>query len=188
MKTILRFFLIFTLTIFATSNARSQSVFWSADYYFGCEPLMVNFFNGSDTIGTTGILFWEWHLPDMVLYTRDIPPQALPAGYHPITLKLFDDTGPGGEYTDYIDVYPDGDSFWPMDGDMLCPDKPVNFHVEDGVSWYSTTWDFGDGSVIIRDDDYVDHTYPAPGSYTVTLTVDHYCGPDTVVQTINIEL
>ncbi len=35
------------------------------------------------------------------------------------------------------------------------------------------TWDFGDGSdVVVRSDPFVDHTYPAAGAYTVTLTLE----------------
>lgn len=32
----------------------------------------------------------------------------------------------------------------------------------------STTWEFGDGSEVVEDDDNVDHTFTAPGTYTVT--------------------
>lgn len=47
----------------------------------------------------------------------------------------------------------------------------------------STTWDFGDGSPVFSGTDAC-HAYSAPGVYTVTLTTNTFCGPDSYTMNI----
>ena len=51
----------------------------------------------------------------------------------------------------------------------------------------STIWDFGDGNTDNSNTGNPDHTYPASGSYTVTLIVKNDCGADTVTRSITVE-
>jgi len=49
----------------------------------------------------------------------------------------------------------------------------------------STTWDFGDGATSTMASP--NHVYAAPGTYTVTLTIDGPCGTQTVTKEVTVE-
>lgn len=53
------------------------------------------------------------------------------------------------------------------------------------------TWNFGDGSPVVTTSpsppQNINHTYTIPGTYTVTLTVQNFCGTSTKTQQICIE-
>ena len=55
--------------------------------------------------------------------------------------------------------------------------------IPDVASW---SWDFGDGSVSA--DQSPEHTYAAPGTYSVSLTVDNGYGTDTATATVTATL
>ena len=50
----------------------------------------------------------------------------------------------------------------------------------------SYTWDFGDGSPLVANTNPVTHTFPAPGTYAVTLTVYSPCGIGTFIKTDSV--
>ena len=53
----------------------------------------------------------------------------------------------------------------------------------DTASVGTISWDFGDGNS--ANGDSVNHTYAAPGTYTVTMIAENACGADTVTITVN---
>ncbi len=193
MKTFLRFFLILMPAILTGGTVMAQSppsASWTADVYSGCAPLTVNFTNTSDTAAVSGPSYWDWYIEGQAMppVTSTNPPPILfeEGGFWEVTLTLSDDMGPVDSYTGYINVYPDLTEFYFSTGAEACPGEPVNFHFDNLDSWYSVSWDFGDTTISLYDDNWVSHTYYNPGTYDVTLIVDHLCGPDTVTQPITI--
>ena len=53
----------------------------------------------------------------------------------------------------------------------------------DTASVGTISWDFGDGNS--ANGDSVNHTYAAPGTYTVTMIAENACGSDTATVTVN---
>ncbi len=45
-------------------------------------------------------------------------------------------------------------------------------------------WDFGDNTTALNGPASLSHTYPSPGTYTVTLTVSNECGTETITATV----
>ena len=198
MKTFLRSFLLLTMALYAGNRLSAQGAyvgfysdinFMLNDAYYGCAPLTVNFFNMSDTSGIAGGPYWDWYIEGHGNFSTDTVPAITytQGGYFEVTLTLSDDSGYVASQTQYIDVYPDGSEFQPMDGSEFCPGSPINFNLNVLGQGCEVSWDFGDGSIIIRNADYINHTYTSEGAYDVTVIVTHfYCGPDTIVQSINI--
>ena len=58
------------------------------------------------------------------------------------------------------------------------PQTRTVFFVNQSSDYFSCTWDFGDGIVANRCE-ITEHTYPAPGLYTIRLIVENPCGTDT---------
>lgn len=188
MKTRLRFFLLAMIALYAGNSMDAQyaSFFYSTNWE--CPPMKVLFTNTSDTVGLTGTVHFTWDIetkgtfdtiqPDTVVFDQ--------GGEYFVRLTMWDDFGFEDHYETTMSVYPDPDYFHPADQSSFCPGEKITFHVDDNVGWWDIKWDFGDGSVPIRDDNYVDHAYPAPGSYQVELMMEHDCGLDTIVQTVHI--
>ncbi|MDA3912375.1 MAG: PKD domain-containing protein [Bacteroidales bacterium] len=78
---------------------------------------------------------------------------------------------------------------------FFMPDIPIGksltayfFNDSDNGDWFE--WDFGDGSDILFQPEYVDHTehvFPAEGEYTVCLTAWKDCESDTYCETVNTD-
>jgi hypothetical protein len=60
---------------------------------------------------------------------------------------------------------------------------PVEFTTT-SVEGQDEYWDFGDGET--GTGDVVNHTFPAAGSYTVTLVVTNGCGADTITSVVTV--
>ncbi|WP_044199661.1 PKD domain-containing protein [Dyadobacter tibetensis] len=71
----------------------------------------------------------------------------------------------------------------------FCTGVPTSFEagpICDPLEDISYVWDFGDGTVMPSKDAQIDHTYTAPGNYTVTLTQTNQCTVVTTSQVITI--
>jgi gliding motility-associated-like protein len=73
---------------------------------------------------------------------------------------------------------------------QICANSPVQFNGQMGqftvLNW---TWDFGDGSPIATGQN-ASHSYPTPGTYTVTMTADvnNLCAVETITITQQITI
>jgi len=187
MKTLLRSLLFLTLALMAGHQLSAQyaDIIFSTNYE--CAPMIVDFTNTSDTVGLQGNVYFDWYIEGHGNYSTFEPPTITftEGGKYEVTLTMTDDSAFVNSYTTTMEAYDPGDAFYPDDGATLCPGVPITFWTT--VAWYNTEWDFGDGSIHVIDDDYINHTYINEGTYTVTLIVDHLCGPDTIEQTLNID-
>ncbi|MCX5769395.1 MAG: PKD domain-containing protein, partial [Candidatus Hydrogenedentes bacterium] len=145
----------------------------------GCIPLDVQF---TDT-STGNPTAWEWDFGDggssseqNPLYTYNTP------GVYTVSLTVSNASGPDTAVQENLIVVlgvPAG-SFEaiPTSG---CAELEVAFSDTSTGSPDSYSWDFGDGAT--STDASPSHVYMAPGTYSVTLTVQNNCGQDTVVET-----
>ena len=190
MKTLLRFILILTLALFAGNKLSAQYADFIYSNNYNCAPMTVDFTNTSYTVGLQGNIYWDWYIEGHGNFSTFEPPQIIfNEGTHNVILTMSDDSGFVSTFPMIFEAYPGGDTFFPENNVTLCPGDPINFYTNVADAW-SIVWDFGDGSLIRRGDfdiQYIQHTYADPGSYDVTLIVDHSCGPDTIVQTVNID-
>ncbi len=106
-------------------------------------------------------------------------------GFFDVTLSVYN-TACNAIITlqDYIYIAPPIALF---DFDQDCADLNTVQFTDASIGADSLIWDFGDGSPLIYDDLNPVHTFPAPGTYTVTLTAFNFetgCS-DPVTQTVN---
>jgi PKD repeat protein len=87
------------------------------------------------------------------------------------TVVVLTITTPGGEVTTHtfcVDVLEGPEAAFTTTG-VSCLNAPMTFENLFPFA-ASYTWDFGDGNIVNDDAQFVQHTYAAPGTYTVTLT------------------
>jgi PKD repeat protein len=170
--------------VFAAPPAQAQ-VANQADFVGtpleGCAPLQVCF-----TDLSTGLIRgWLWDFGDGGTSTAQNPCHTyVQPGVYPVSLTVsFDCAGDvcpkdTETKTAYITVYPAltaNFSGTPLDG---CSPMQVCFTDLSAGTPTSWSWNFGDGGTSAAQNPC--HTYTAPGTYTVSLTVANgVCGPDT---------
>ena len=116
----------------------------------------------------------------------------LTAGYHPIQVKMFENTGQAVAYLEYstpsvvqtfvTDLYhiPETAPFSDFTATPRVGTAPLVVQFTDtSVDAGSWSWDFGDGSEISHMQD-PQHTYSSGGSYDVSLTTSNSFGSNTV--------
>lgn len=90
------------------------------------------------------------------------------AGSSWVQLDVTDDNGETTSYFICVDVLEGPEAEFTTTG-YACLDAPMTF---ENLYPYaaSYTWDFGDGTIVYDDGQFVQHTYDTPGTYTVVLT------------------
>lgn len=143
----------------------------------GCAPLTVDFTNTS-----SGAVYYQWDFGDgSTHFGFDTVHTYTAGGNYWVSLYAFD-----GNYnflgSSNSVIFVGGSAgYFEMASDSVCPGDPVFFQGQDGAMDYS--WNFGDGG-FASGEQWVDHTYSVPGTYSVSLVVTTSCGVDTIVQSI----
>ncbi|MEO0473243.1 MAG: PKD domain-containing protein, partial [Bacteroidota bacterium] len=155
----------------------------------GCAPISITFFDLST--GPAVLTAWEWSFGDGNTSTSPVPVNTyLNNGLYDVSLKVTDINGCEDSLTkaQYIKLrQPDAD--FTADQTQVCPGVNIQFtdkSVPD-TTLLSWSWDFGDGNTSATQNPV--HSYSAPGTYTVSLTITNIlnCG-DAEVKTAFIEV
>lgn len=81
------------------------------------------------------------------------------------------------------------DAHFSMNPRVVCAGTPVyfeNFSTDTSSFIRKNFWDFGDGNVDTSRNE-TSHVYMEPGKYYIKLTVNNYCGIDTLIDSIIVE-
>jgi gliding motility-associated-like protein len=151
---------------------------FSADPTEGCVPLTVNFSNES-----TGATSYEWNFGNNSTSTADSPSLTYTThGMYDVSLVAITDEGCSDTLTlvDLIRAYrnPVAD-FW-MDPEETDIYSPEVYFYEDCLYASDYEWNFGDGATSVMPN--VAHTFPGPGTWTITLTAITSNGCEDQVQ------
>jgi len=164
----------------------------------GCLPLQVNF---SDTIGNA--VTYVWHFGDGSLDATTTVPQTsytyTQTGTYNVRLISIDPQSCNGADTSYATLVARNDeALVSYSKAKLPPCQGLAYRFYNNsdagtgkiFSDSSFVWNFGDGTPpVIGGPDSVTHSFPAAGSYTVTLTMidTDFCNyPQTDSETLNI--
>ncbi|MEL7422588.1 MAG: PKD domain-containing protein [Bacteroidota bacterium] len=151
----------------------APSVGFSSDVSSGCAPLTLTFTNES-----TGADTYQWSFPGGMPNASDLEHPVIvynEVGVYPVSLTA---TGPGGSVSSTIESYvevlsgPDG-SLEVSSIDLLDVQFAMTSSNTDEI-----IWNFGDGT-LGNDITAPLHSYSAPGTYVVTLSLINEC--DTLV-------
>lgn len=136
----------------------------------GCEPLTVQFNNGSSSDATS----WSWALPGATPSTSTAQHPTVvynSAGTYTVTLTATNAAGNAtATQTDYIQV-----NTAPTAGFTVVTNANVVNFTNSSTGATSYVWDFGDGSPTSTEANPT-HAYTAGGMYEVTLTATNECG------------
>jgi len=156
---------------------------FSATPTSGSAPLDVTF-----TDESTGVLLstWEWDFGDGGTSTEQNPThQYTAAGTYTVSLTVTGFAGPDTETkVDYISVGAPPPTVAAFSATPTSGNAPLNVTFTDestGVLLSSWSWDFGDGGTSTQQNPT--HEYTTAGTYTVSLTVTGFAGPDTETKT-----
>lgn len=144
----------------------------------GCVPLTVAFTNESE-----GATSYEWNFGNGATSTADSPTLTyFTHGMYDVSLVAITDAGCADtlNVADYIRAYRNPiANFWmdPEETDIYSPE--VLFY-DDSQFASHYEWNFGDGGGSIMPN--VAHTFPGPGTWTITLTVSTNNGCEDQVQ------
>ncbi len=139
-------------------------------------------FTSSNFVNVPNTMGWLWNFGDGSTST-DIDPIHIytVAGTFTVTLTIADISGCISSITHLVDVIPGPVSMFAYSAPS-CAGNSVQFtdmSVALGSSINMWIWDFGDGTsqtVTLPSSPNVTHTYAAPGTYDVTLTVSNLSG------------
>ncbi|MBI4947850.1 MAG: PKD domain-containing protein, partial [Bacteroidetes bacterium] len=130
---------------------------------------------------------WSWNFGDGKTATGQYPKHTYTApGTYTVTHTITNGCGNSFSQTDLVFVSgsqrPDSSFNYPYY--PFCPKDLVNFSpYEQNAKTY--LWDFGDG--VTSSVQSPSHSYSAPGSYSVTLTVKNFCNiQSTAVNVVNV--
>ncbi len=159
---------------------------FTANTTSGKEPLAVTFTDQSTHSPTT----WTWSFGDGGTSAEQNPEHVYQAaGVYTVSLTASNNNGTNTtEKTDYIHVYPIVPPVAEFTANMTSGYSSLAVHLTDmsdhlPINW---TWDFGDGSTSIEQNP--EHTYIAPGNYTVSLFVMNDEGSDSTAKTDYIQV
>lgn len=137
----------------------------------GCDSVITNFNNYSYYNSYQGVVNYYWYRNSNLFSTSFSPSfQTFQPGRHRIRLEARDTTGRNlGWYEQELMV------LGPLPikastGNQACPNESVNFSFDMDAGFIdSAVWDFGPG--IYKQGNWVEHRFPTPGNYTVSLTI-----------------
>jgi choice-of-anchor B domain-containing protein len=145
----------------------------------GCQPLTVTF---NESSGMVASWSWTFENGDPATSTEQSPTVVFATpGSHDVTLEVLTTGGNTFSTTqpDLINVAPAPLANFTYSVDSL----KVTF--SNASSFYNAAqWNFGDGAT--SNALQPSHTYAAPGTYNVTLTVIGSCGSDVLVEEVTI--
>ncbi len=160
----------------------------TSDVTVGCQPLAIQFQDQS-TSAEGVINHWEWDYGDGNGDTLQDPGYSYQqSGVYSVALSVSTDIGCHDEIemSDYITVFAKpvaAFSYEPEKASILHPTVYFSDH-----SWNVVTWNYLFGDSATSTESFPEHTYTAPGFYTVTQEVTSPDGcKDTVVEIIEIE-
>ncbi|MEM6766366.1 MAG: PKD domain-containing protein, partial [Bacteroidota bacterium] len=157
-----------TVTVLET-----PSVDFVADRTASCAPVAINFSDITTSPYTT--ISWTWDFGDGGTSTAQFPSYTYSAdGLYDVRLVVTDQNGCTDSLTkpNYIRLdRPEAD--FSLDATEVCPDVPIGVSFTDtsvpDTTLQSWLWDFGDGTTSAIQNP--SHSYDAPGTYSVSLTV-----------------
>lgn len=169
-----------TATYNITATPNTITAFFNTDTTSGCAPLTVHFTQYS--IGATN---WHWELGDGNVSTEQhVANTYSTAGTY--TATLFADNGCSFDTVSVVITVLETP---PADFDVLpglhCVGAPVQFS-NNTPSPAGLSWDFGDGGSSTLS--APTHSYAAPGSYNVTLSVASTLGPCPAMATQTVQV
>jgi PKD repeat protein len=154
---------------------------FTANTTSGKEPLAAAFTDQSMHSPTR----WTWTFGDGATSAEQNPEHLYSAaGVYTVSLAVLNnDSSNTTVKTDYIRVYPTVPPVADFTANITAGDSPLPVAFTDlsanlPVNW---TWDFGDGTT--SPDQNPEHTYAAPGNYTVSLLVMNDEGSDSIAKT-----
>ena len=167
----------------AAANVAPTALF-SFDAIAGCNPLVINFQNGSTGTNNT----YEWTFPGGNPTTSTDPnPTVTYTNSGTFTFTLVATNSAGSDSNQQtasitVDQAPTVPSFTATTNSL-----DVDFSVDLPEMGVTYTWNFGDASPTTTGPD-VTHTYASAGNYPVTLTATNDCGTQTTTQTVTVEI
>jgi len=153
----------------------------------GCTPLVVT----SNNTSTGGALTYQWYI-DGVFYSsaQNIPPQTFtaPPGNnavnHSIHLYVINHCGTRDSTVNIL-VHPAVQAVFAPLTSTICAGQTVTFTQASFGDSLTYAWDFGNGNTSTTAGPHT-QTYNTPGTYTVSLIVDGYCGIDTLTSVVTV--
>lgn len=151
----------------------------------GCTPLVVTANNTS----TGGALSYQWYVDNVyVSNTVNIPPQTFtaPAGNNPVThsihLYVSNHCGTRDSLVN-ITVHPAVVANFAPLNTTICQGGSVTFTQSSLGDQLTYQWNFGNGNTATTAGPHT-QVYNVPGTHTVTLIVNGFCGADTITGTV----
>ena len=151
----------------------------------GCTPLTVS----ASQTSTGGALSYQWFINGFLSYTTPtIPNQVFtaPAGNsavnHTIRLRVSNHCGLDDSIVT-ITVHPQVNAIMAPVNSTICAGGSVNFTQSSQGTNLTYNWDFGNGNTSTVANPGT-QSYPLPGTYTVRLIINGFCGADTAFGTV----
>ncbi len=171
---LLQILFLFLLVLSPAFAEAQLSANFTADVVAGCSPLVVNFHNTTTPMsGTT----FDWYgVGTGVLHLTDVSGSYIAPGTYVVTLTAHNGSS-SSSHSVTITVYPAPTVSFFANDTTICPGTAVTFtstSVSGVPGPVTCTWNFGDGSA--GSGSTATHTYTAPGTYNVTLSVTNSDG------------
>jgi len=142
---------------------------FKADFYFGCQPLMVQFSEVTSDQGQTYVWDFGENDPNNLSLSKNPLHEFRNYGYFDIKVIVTSTNGCKNSFTweDMINVYPKPEARFflePLNASIIDPYIWFDNH---SINSYQSFWSFGDGdsSQLFKPN----HTYNKPGTYIVEL-------------------
>jgi PKD repeat protein len=75
----------------------------------------------------------------------------------------------------YVNILTKGNTpFLSASQQTVCPNSVINFYINNQAGNYQ--WDFGDGTILNNNDQYINHNYSSTGNYLAKVTYTNVCG------------
>lgn len=172
------------VTVFSPPTSRFEMM-----HQWECSPVQVNFKNLSE--GSPDAYFWDFgdgnssvkKNPSSLFVTDTLTRNFA------ITLVTENSCGMDTLQRNLLIRPQTVRAHFRMEPQLVCVGEPVRFQnfSTDTSSFIRTNfWEFGDGNVDTARMETT-HAYKAPGKYYVKLTVNNYCGIDTLIDSIFVE-
>ncbi|MEA3476917.1 MAG: PKD domain-containing protein [Bacteroidota bacterium] len=139
--------------------------------YLPADSLCVNepiIFSGNST---TNIINWDWDFGDgNVANGQNVTHAYVAQGFYDVSLIVTNDSACMDTATHQVEIHELPVATISISpNDTICAAEELTFNGSSTTPIIDWDWDFGDGNV--ANGQNVTHTYPAPGTYTVSLIV-----------------
>ena len=182
-------FTILKLKVTPSGNSSQISAGFTADVFTGEAPLTVILTDTSTATNNTEITSWDWDFGDENTSTEQNPTHTYAGvGNYTVNLTVSDETGVIKDTVtaeNFITVIATPTASFTFEATYLNVSFVDASVVGGGATIIGWLWDFGDGTTSTEQNPV--HTYAAPDTYTVSLTVTSEYGSDSVTQSITVE-